>query len=86
MAGEKLLDVPMHEGHIGECAIQYGLSQPTDRCLASAVHRQSPPDALPAPLARHTHVDDSAVLPLPSEVDARQARRRNDRVVERQPR
>jgi hypothetical protein len=50
--------------------IQYGFSEPTDRCLTSVVHRQPPSDALPATFAGHTDVDKKAVMPLPSEVDA----------------
>jgi len=86
LSGEKLLKLPLHERRIGECPIQHGLSEPTDRCLTSAIHCQASSDALPATLAGHTHIDECAVLPLLSEVDAGQTRCRDGRLIERQPR
>jgi hypothetical protein len=86
LSGEKLLKVFPHERRIGECPIQYGFSKPTYRCLTSAIHRQPSSDALPPTLAGHTHIDEGAVLPLPSEVDAGQTRGRDGSVMEREPR
>jgi hypothetical protein len=70
LSGEKLLKAPLHERRISERPIQYGFSQPTYHCLPSAIHRQPSSDALPPTLVGHTHIDEGAVLPLPSEADA----------------
>ena len=82
LATDELLKVLLHEGGIGEGPIQDGFSQPTDRCLPTAVHREPSSKSLATTLAGHAYVDETACCPLPSEVHAWKTRRRDSRIVE----
>jgi len=82
LAADELLKVLLHERDIGKGSIQDGFSQPADRCLPTAVHSEPSSKSLATTLAGHAHIDEPACCPLPSEVHARKARRRDSRIVE----
>ncbi|MGW2625856.1 hypothetical protein [Micromonospora taraxaci] len=86
LTGEKFLKVHLNKSWIGECSIQYGFSQSTDRSLPAAVHRQPPSKSLTAALAGHPYVHEITVCSLPSKVNARKLRGRDRGIVKRQPR
>jgi hypothetical protein len=55
-----------YERRICKCPVQHRFTESADCCFAPAIHHQSSSNALPTPLACHTHVDERAALPLPS--------------------
>ncbi|BCJ65654.1 hypothetical protein GCM10009779_03030 [Polymorphospora rubra] len=75
----------LHKSWIGECSIEHGFSQSTDRGLPTAVHRQPSSKSLTATLAGHAYVHEITVRPLTSKVNAGKLGRRDSRIIERQP-